>query len=84
MSPPPVPRIFWFYFFISNLTDLQTLLGLGFEFPHDSAALVYRHWLLSAVRRLTGDPPALNFLGPMFLLILAKIEFFHNIFVHEH
>ena len=41
MSPPPVPHIFWFYFFISNLTDLQTLLGLGFEFPHDSAALQF-------------------------------------------
>ena len=38
---PPVPRIFWFYFFISNLRDLQTLLGLGFEFPHESAALQF-------------------------------------------
>ena len=35
---PPVPRIFWFYFFISNLRDLQTLLGLGFEFPHEESA----------------------------------------------
>ena len=36
---------------------------------------VYRHWLLSAVQRLTGDTPAVNFFVLMFLLILAKIEF---------
>ena len=36
---------------------------------------VYRHWLLSAVQRPTGDPtPTLNFFGRLFwfLLILAK------------
>lgn len=45
---------------------------------------VYRHWLLSAVQRPTGDPtPTLNFVGRLFwfLLILAKSELFHSIFV---